>query len=147
MQYEETFNAIDNILRNEAGCSTELDCDLSVKNPNKVEEKDERTPAEIFDSIQDLSDKSLDIVNELLEWDLWPMDNDDLFADPIDDDDDDYVDADYKALSDDDKQKIDALDEQIEALENKLREVRKPIKEQIDALLEKKEAIYKKNRK
>ena len=25
MQYEQTFNAIDNILRNEAGCSTELD--------------------------------------------------------------------------------------------------------------------------
>ena len=25
MQYESTFNAIDNILRNEAGCSTELD--------------------------------------------------------------------------------------------------------------------------
>ncbi len=25
MQYEHTFNAIDNILRNEAGCSTELD--------------------------------------------------------------------------------------------------------------------------
>ena len=25
MQYEQTFNSIDNILRNEAGCSTELD--------------------------------------------------------------------------------------------------------------------------
>lgn len=25
MQYESTFNAIDNILRNEAGCSNELD--------------------------------------------------------------------------------------------------------------------------
>ena len=89
----------------------------------------------------------MDIVNELLEWDLWPMHNDNLFADSIDDDDDEYVDADYEALSDDDKQKIDALDEEIEKLENKMREVRKPIKEQIDALLEKKEIIYKKNRK
>ena len=124
------------------------DCDLSVKNPNKVEEKDERTPAEIFDSIQELSDKGTEIVNELLEWDLWPMDNDDLFADPIDEEEDDeYVDADYEALSEDDKQKIDALDEEIEALEKKWIEVRKPIKKQIDALLEKKEIIYKKNRK
>ena len=41
------------------------DCDLSVKNPNKVEEVDERTPEEILDSIFDLESENMDIISEL----------------------------------------------------------------------------------
>ena len=67
------------------------DLDLSVKNPHKVEEVDERTPDEIFDSIMDLSSKASTILEDYLVWDLWPCNNDDgmedLFAEPIDDDD------------------------------------------------------------
>jgi type I restriction enzyme M protein len=67
------------------------DLDLSVKNPHKVEEVDERTPGEIFDSIMDLSSEASTILEDYLVWDLWPCNNDDgledLFADPIDDDD------------------------------------------------------------
>ena len=48
-------------------------------------------------------------------------------------DDDEYVEADYEALSEDNKQKIDALDEEIEALEKKLNEFRKPIADRINA--------------
>lgn len=125
-----------------------------MKNPNKVEVKDERTPAEIFDSIEDLSDEANELIKEILVWDLWPENNDDglenLFAEPNgfeEDDEEDFLDFNYDALSDDDKQKIDALDEEIEALEKKLKEICKPINEQIDVLLEKKEIIYKKNHK
>ena len=64
------------------------DFDLSVKNPNKVEEKDERTPAEIYESIEQLHNKADDIITECLAWDLWPEDNGDgmenLFAEPVD---------------------------------------------------------------
>lgn len=64
------------------------DLDLSVKNPHKVEEVDERTPAEIFDHIEDLTIEAKEIVQEFLAWDLWPCNNDDglenLFAEPID---------------------------------------------------------------
>lgn len=41
------------------------DYDLSVKNPNKVEEVDERTPEEILDSIFDLESENMDIISEL----------------------------------------------------------------------------------
>lgn len=57
------------------------DCDLSVKNPNKVEEVDERTPAEIYKSIENLINEASDLVSEKLVWDLWPDDYDNLFAD------------------------------------------------------------------
>lgn len=40
-------------------------CDLSVKNPNKVEEKDERTPAEILDAIVSLHEECGDIVERI----------------------------------------------------------------------------------
>ena len=63
------------------------DFDLSVKNPNKVEEKDERTPAEIFESIELLHNKADDIITECLAWDLWPDDDDNLFAEPIEEED------------------------------------------------------------
>jgi type I restriction enzyme M protein len=57
------------------------DYDLSVKNPNKVEEKDERTPAEIYDSIAELNEKATDLIQDALASDLWPNDFDTLFAD------------------------------------------------------------------
>jgi type I restriction enzyme M protein len=41
--------------------------DLSVKNPNKVEVVDERTPSEIADSIFDLNSENQDLINELRE--------------------------------------------------------------------------------
>ena len=41
------------------------DCDLSVKNPNKVEEVDERTPEEILDTIFTLESENMDIISEL----------------------------------------------------------------------------------
>lgn len=63
------------------------DCDLSVKNPHKVEVVDERTPAEIYDSIEELVFDAQQLLSDELVWDLWPQDNEDgmedLFADPI----------------------------------------------------------------
>ena len=41
------------------------DCDLSVKNPNKVEEVDERTPQEILDTLVDLNGKAREILDAL----------------------------------------------------------------------------------
>ena len=43
------------------------DYDLSVKNPNKVEEVDDRTPSEILDSIFELESENMDIINALQE--------------------------------------------------------------------------------
>ncbi len=58
------------------------DCDLSVKNPHKVEEKDERTPAEIFENIEKLHAAGQNLLHEM-SFDLWPVDErDDLFAEP-----------------------------------------------------------------
>ena len=184
------------------------DCDLSVKNPNKVKEKDERTPQEVFENLNNLQYQANDIL-EALQEEFWKDDIENVFGfvdENSDDyivnyrltkeerreydelaeqgrkleemidaassgerdslkkkmrsfyermedlinkykDDDEYVDADYEALSEDNKRKIDALDEEIEALEKKLSEFRKPIADQINALLKKKEIIYKENRK
>ena len=47
------------------------DYDLSVKNPNKVEEKDERTPKEIFKSLVELQCETDELMEEL-ESILWP---------------------------------------------------------------------------
>ena len=54
------------------------DCDLSVKNPNKVEEKDERTPAQVFDSIWKLQEEAETLKFKLNQV-LW-MDSDNLFG-------------------------------------------------------------------
>jgi len=43
------------------------DCDLSVKNPYRVEEKDERTPAEILSSLTDLNSEAKDLLDKLME--------------------------------------------------------------------------------
>ena len=47
------------------------DYDLSVKNPNVVEEKDERTLKEIYESLLQLQDETGDLMEEL-ECVLWP---------------------------------------------------------------------------
>ena len=69
--------------REDSECSWSLnvsdlgdDLDLSVKNPHKVEEVDERTPWQIFTSIDDLIIKS-DMLTEDLCQIIWPDDEDD----------------------------------------------------------------------
>jgi type I restriction enzyme M protein len=49
--------------------ATKLDdaCDLSVKNPNKVEEVDERTPSEIAESINALNSENQTLINDIME--------------------------------------------------------------------------------
>ena len=42
-------------------------CDLSVKNPNKVEEVDERTPSEIAESIYALGQENQALIDEIME--------------------------------------------------------------------------------
>ena len=41
------------------------DCDLSVKNPNKVEVVDERTPKEIFENLSQLNNDAQQILDKL----------------------------------------------------------------------------------
>ena len=43
------------------------DCDLSVKNPNKVEEVDERTPEEIISEMIRINDENTQLLNEMLK--------------------------------------------------------------------------------
>ena len=54
------------------------DCDLSVKNPNKVEEKDERSLYEITRNIWKLHDDANDLILNI-EADIWKDDDDDMF--------------------------------------------------------------------
>jgi type I restriction enzyme M protein len=42
-------------------------CDLSVKNPNRVEERDERTPSEIAESIFALNSENQALIDEIME--------------------------------------------------------------------------------
>ena len=42
-------------------------CDLSVKNPNKVEEVDERTPSEIAETILALNSENQALIDEIME--------------------------------------------------------------------------------
>lgn len=42
------------------------DCDLSVKNPNKVEAEDTRTPKEILHAISDLHEQSAQLITDIL---------------------------------------------------------------------------------
>ena len=42
-------------------------CDLSVKNPNKVEKVDERTPSEIAETIFALNSENQTLINEIME--------------------------------------------------------------------------------
>ena len=43
------------------------DCDLSVKNPNKVEEVDERSAAEIVGSLMELHEAAQKLLDEIKE--------------------------------------------------------------------------------
>ena len=65
------------------------DCDLSVKNPNKLEEKDERTPQEVFENLNNLQSKADDIL-EALQEEFWKDDIEDLFG-FADENSDDYI--------------------------------------------------------
>ena len=71
--------------------ATELgdDLDLSVKNPHKVEEVDERTPQEVFDSILSLGGEADEIL-ETIQEEFWKDDIDDVFG-FVDEDSDDYI--------------------------------------------------------
>lgn len=54
------------------------DCDLSVKNPHKVEKKDERSLYEITRNIWKLHDDANDLILNI-EADIWKDDDDDMF--------------------------------------------------------------------
>jgi type I restriction enzyme M protein len=79
------------------------DFDLSVKNPNKVEEKDERTPKEIYESLIKLQCEADDIMEEL-ECVLWP-----------DEDSMDYIV--HNRLTAEEKQEYDKLQKRADELE------------------------------
>ena len=51
------------------------DCDLSVKNPNKVEEVDERSIEEIYNTIGDLHEEVQGLLDKI-GLDIWPNDDD-----------------------------------------------------------------------
>ena len=54
-------------------------CDLSVKNPNKVEVVDERTPQQIYDHICELQNEASLLMNEI-GFALWPDEEDSMFG-------------------------------------------------------------------
>ena len=82
------------------------DYDLSVKNPNVVEEKDERTPKEIYESLLQLQDEASDLMEEL-ECVLWP-----------DEDSMDYIV--HNCLTAEEKQEYDKLQKRADELEKML---------------------------
>lgn len=53
------------------------DYDLSVKNPNKVEEKDERTPSEIYNSLSELNAQAKSILDDIC-FDIFPRENEEM---------------------------------------------------------------------
>ena len=79
------------------------DYDLSVKNPNVVEEKDERTLKEIYESLLQLQDETGDLMEEL-ECVLWP-----------DEDSMDYIVQ--NCLTAEEKREYDELQRQADELE------------------------------
>ena len=96
-------------------------CDLSVKNPNKVEEVDERTPEEIYRSLIKLEEESGELMEELgsILWSEEEFDNlfGDLFSEDDEYDEDDEDSIDYIAqhrMTAEDKQVFDELERQID---------------------------------
>ena len=83
------------------------DLDLSVKNPHKVEEVDERTPQEVFDNIMSLGCEAGEIMNTIQE-EFWKDDIDDVFG-FVDEDSDDYII--HHCLTDEEKAEYDMLSE------------------------------------
>jgi type I restriction enzyme M protein len=102
------------------------DYDLSVKNPHKVEEVDERTPAQILGSLWKLRDKSNDVMFQI-QADLWEDDDDDLFGlpdeydDEDDDEDEDSIEYIVKhRLTEEERREYDELYKQATELEDKM---------------------------
>lgn len=92
------------------------DYDLSVKNPNKVEEVDERTPQEVFESLQSLRCEADDIM-EALQEEFWKDDIEDVFG-FVDEDSDDYII--HHRLTKEERHEYDKLMKQGEELEEML---------------------------
>ena len=99
------------------------DYDLSVKNPHKVEEVDERTPGEIFNSLVKLEDRAAELMEEL-GWTLWPEDEDDgLFGEYLSEDEEEDEDSinyivKYR-LTEEEKREYAELEKQVDELEAK----------------------------
>jgi type I restriction enzyme M protein len=91
------------------------DLDLSVKNPHKVEEVDERTPQEVFDNIMSLGSEADEILGTIQE-EFWKDDIDDVFG-FVDEDSDDYII--HHCLTEEEKAEYDALLEQVDELQEK----------------------------
>lgn len=90
------------------------DLDLSVKNPHKVEEVDERTPQEVFDNILALGSEA-DEIMETLQEEFWKDDIDDVFG-FVDEDSDDYII--HHRFTAEEKAEYDALLERGKELDN-----------------------------
>ena len=90
-------------------------CDLSVKNPNKVEEVDERTPQEVFDNIMSLGCEAGEIMNTIQE-EFWKDDIDDVFG-FVDEDSDDYII--HHRFTEEEKAEYNALLDRADELEDK----------------------------
>ena len=92
------------------------DCDLSVKNPHKVEEVDERTPDEVYDNLRSLGHQANDILDSLLE-EFWKDDIEDVFG-FADEDSDDYIL--YHRLTEEERHEYFELQKQADELEGKM---------------------------
>ena len=90
------------------------DLDLSVKNPHKVEEVDERTPQEVFDNILALGSEAQEIMDTIQE-EFWKDDIDDVFG-FVDEDSDDYII--HHRFTAEEKAEYDALLERGKELDN-----------------------------
>ena len=96
------------------------DYDLSVKNPNKVEEVDERAIDEITQGIWALHNQSEKLMLAI-EHDIWPDDEDDLFGLPYEYDDEDSIEYIVSnRLTEEEKDEYDDLLKQANELEDKI---------------------------
>ncbi len=76
--------------------------DNQRKNPNIIQEEDDnRTPAEIYNSLAALVDEADNILRDGLKWDLWPENGDNLLADSeVDCEEDVLLDEDHNVDGD-----------------------------------------------
>ena len=103
------------------------DLDLSVKNPHKVEEVDERTPQEVFDNILSLGCEAGEIMGTIQE-EFWKDDIDDVFG-FVDEDSDDYII--HHRFTEEEKAEYNALLDRADELEDKYLEAGPEEKERI----------------
>ncbi len=103
------------------------DLDLSVKNPHKVEEIDERTPQEVFDNILSLGSEAGEIMDTIQE-EFWKDDIDDVFG-FVDEDSDDYII--HHRFTEEEKAEYNALLDRADELEDKYLEAGPEEKERI----------------